>query len=303
MVLAILRSMVALKQCNLSFNPLVQPWQTNCHVEPFLKLTDLALNNTNIQWDALMNLLKACPNLQELHLSLNDFSMKPEPQSGDDDSTSSQPCFDSVRILAIDQCCMTHWERVTAVCRYFPNLQGLIASGNEVAEFGSSESIKRQFRMLESLNVNHWRINDWDSLNVFRVFPSLRSLRLKSIPLFENLDDKQRIRLAIACLPSIVVLNGTNVEDDRREDSERYFIRHFLDVPAKPERYYELVAIHGHLQPLLDIDLSPKLTADVMVVYEDTNKKELVEVTALGYFSSDLYHLLTEQGPKTGYRA
>ena len=53
----------------------------------------------------------------------------------------------------------------------------------------------------------------------------------------------------IARLPNIQLLNGGDpISETEREQAERAFIRDFLDSPSsRPERWTELVSVHGML--------------------------------------------------------
>ena len=65
----------------------------------------------------------------------------------------------------------------------------------------------------------------------------------------------------MARLPNIRTLNGGDpVSEVEREQAERAFIRAFLDTEpgARPGRWAELVAVHGELEPLVKIDLTPE---------------------------------------------
>ena len=65
----------------------------------------------------------------------------------------------------------------------------------------------------------------------------------------------------VARLPNIRTLNGGDpVSEVEREQAERAFIRAFLDTEpgARPGRWAELVAVHGELEPLVKIDLTPE---------------------------------------------
>ena len=72
--------------------------------------------------------------------------------------------------------------------------------------------------------------------------------------------------MLVARLPNVKVLNGGDmITKTEREDAERAFIRYFLDTPAdqRPERWEELVEVHGVLDPLVNIDLSPDMNVKV----------------------------------------
>lgn len=85
----------------------------------------------------------------------------------------------------------------------------------------------------------------------------------------------------IARLPYIQTLNGGGViTAEEREDAERAFIRYYMDRPEsdRPERYNELVAIHGKLDLLVNIDLRPEKRVKVTFTYGDTSEVRSVDV-------------------------
>merc|ERR1712013_923609 len=65
-----------------------------------------------------------------------------------------------------------------------------------------------------------------------------------------------------------------------REDAERAFIRHFLDVPEeqRPVRFDELVGIHGLLDPLVNVDLRPEVSVKVSIYHKDECREESISV-------------------------
>lgn len=73
---------------------------------------------------------------------------------------------------------------------------------------------------------------------------------------------------------------GGNIEPDEREDSERAFIRYYMEKPEseRPERYFELSNIHGKLDPLVNIDLSPEKTVKVTFTCENVSEIRAVDV-------------------------
>ena len=58
---------------------------------------------------------------------------------------------------------------------------------------------------------------------------------------------------------------GDRIPDNEREDAERAFIRFYLDEQQKPKRYHELTAIHGHLDPLVNVDMEPATHVKVKI--------------------------------------
>ena len=73
---------------------------------------------------------------------------------------------------------------------------------------------------------------------------------------------------------------GSPITTTEREDAERAFIRHFLDTPEvkRPIRFNELVAVHGLLDPLVNIDLSPEINVKVSIYYKEECREESISV-------------------------
>jgi hypothetical protein len=50
-------------------------------------------------------------------------------------------------------------------------------------------------------------------------------------------SDEERRHLVVARLPDVTTLNGSRISADNRLESERFFIRHFLQKDDKPQRF------------------------------------------------------------------
>merc|ERR1712004_586282 len=115
--------------------------------------------------------------------------------------------------------------------------------------------------MGQSLNISTTKIKDWAEVDKLRKFPALEDLRSSHCPFLEELSAHEKRTMLIARLPNVQVLNGGDkIGPVEREDAERAFIRHFLDTPEneRPVRFDELVAVHGLLDPLVNVDLTPE---------------------------------------------
>lgn len=138
-------------------------------------------------------------------------------------------------------------------------------------------------RNLTFLNLSNTDINTWDDIDRLAKFPALRNLRVQNWPLWEKCDatEHERRQLLIARLPYVQTLNGGGkITSEEREDAERAFIRYYLDKPEadRPERYNELIAVHGKLDPLVKIDLRPEKRVKITFTYGDTSEVRPVDV-------------------------
>ncbi|KAJ8683856.1 hypothetical protein QAD02_019648 [Eretmocerus hayati] len=147
-----------------------------------------------------------------------------------------------------------------------------------------TESAHDCFRMLRFLNLNSTLLSTWDDIDRLARFPALKSLRVQGCPLFESpreYTEHERRQLLIARLPNVETLNGGGViSSQEREDSERAFIRHYMDKPEaeRPHRYEELIGIHGKLDPLVNVDLTPDKKVKVKFTYGDISEVRSVDV-------------------------
>lgn len=157
-------------------------------------------------------------------------------------------------------------------------------SESECESSGSSrESPHDSFRHLKFLNLNATQLSTWDEIERLSKFPALQCLRVQGCPLWESNEytEHERRQLMVARLPNIETLNGGGaIGDDEREDAERAFIRYYMDKPEsdRPDRYFELVARHGRLDPLVNIDLRPEKRVKVKFTCGCNTDVRLVDV-------------------------
>ena len=93
--------------------------------------------------------------------------------------------------------------------------------------------------------------------------------------------EKGRRFAVIARLPSLQLLNKSQISPTERESAERWAIRHYRDKKDKLHTYQQLVDIHGLLQPLAEINLSPlqhQATMQFHIDHEDWKKTEIHSV-------------------------
>ena len=92
---------------------------------------------------------------------------------------------------------------------------------------------------------------------------------LLGIPLLKPLNDLLKRQFVIARIPNITHLNKTMISTQEREDAERRFIRHYMEEEDRPNRYQELVDVHGTLQKLADVNLAPQANVTLSIHFED----------------------------------
>ncbi|KAF8764134.1 Tubulin-specific chaperone cofactor E-like [Argiope bruennichi] len=250
----ILQHMPNLSFLNLSYNDM-----KNAVAEKLTErdnLRSLVLNCTYIPWSIVCSFLDAMPNLQELHLSLNDYSYVDLP---------SNKQYKNLKQLYICGNQLSSWNDVILIGKTFPNLESLIMANTQITSIPEPSTWENLFPHLQTINFNYMLLRDWKDIDRLNHFKRMEDIRLQGIPVLDSLSELERRQHLIAYLPSVIRLNGSAILQKEREDAERAFIRYFLSEKERPKRFYELEEIHGKLDPLVDVDLSPKKTAQVFV--------------------------------------
>ncbi|XP_017877620.1 tubulin-specific chaperone cofactor E-like protein isoform X2 [Ceratina calcarata] len=350
-VFGILQHMPKIKFVNLSFNCLAEVLEVKHGSYDLLK--NLVLNGTRVTWSTVQGLIRLLRNLEELHLSLNEY------KTVDVDHQKPENRNLSVKKLHFTGNPVEVWNEISKLGYMFPNLESLVLAecpirslglednrnsnetetcpkttesedhvsqdnanmnnldaeentsvdekGNRIfaegkVNYDRSESESESsgttirsshdpFRKLRFLNVNGTLLSTWDDIERLARFPALKSLRIQGCPLFESpreYTEHERRQLLIARLPNVETLNGGGViSSQEREDAERAFIRYYMDKPEadRPERYSELVAIHGKLDPLVHVDLTPEKRVKVTFTYGD-----LIEVMKAQYGPEEMLY-------------
>ena len=117
-------------------------------------------------------------------------------------------------------------------------------------------------------------------------------MKIQECPLVCNYTAHERRMMLISRLPNIIVLNGGDkISPQEREDAERAFIRYFLYQQdnneekcedtvreERPPRVDELIEVHGLLEPLANIDLSPEIFVSVKIKFKDQELQKQISV-------------------------
>lgn len=315
-VFQIVEHMPRIEFLNLSKNNLSNPL-SKLYVPPITNLRGIVLNGTYLNWDSIDLLLGNLPVLEELHLSLNDYKevlIDSAELAGDPSDNCN--CCDSqassvsqkykkisphkaLKTLHFTGNPVEKWPEICRLGRIFPCMENLVLADcpiraiefqenkeqTSTPESAASEQDlpQKHFPNLLFLNLSYASINTWEDIDRLATFPKLNNLRVKNWPLWERLEctEHERRQLLIARLPNVAILNGGGViTPDEREDAERAFIRHYMDKPEseRPQRYLELLAKHGKLDPLVNVSLKPDKRVKVILTYGDKSESRLVDI-------------------------
>lgn len=225
----------------------------------FESIKALALNNTGCQWKVVCSILNRMPNLEELHLSLNNYErIDLEPTD-----------FKHLALKRLYLCNnpkLTNWEELDKLLVAFPSLEALSIAECNISQIPDNLDRAREWRKLCGLNINGWPIKEWPVIERLNQLPSLIDLKCRNLEILNTIDEPRHH--LIARLPKLQRLNGSEIEE--REHAEKAFLRFFMANAhlERPSRFHELIQIHGEVAPVdIDVDLSPPSHAQIRVIY------------------------------------
>ncbi|EDW08900.1 tubulin-specific chaperone cofactor E-like protein [Drosophila mojavensis] len=323
-VFNILKHMPRIEFLNLSKNQLMNV-PSALQAAPTINLKNLVLNGTYLDWMCVDALLQNLPVLQELHLSLNNYTSVlldaaaegscqcvPQTETGSEAEakaeadTEKETCCSlcqgrrkltqahgTLKTLHFTGNPIEHWEEICRLGRLFPRLEALVlaecpikslqASNTAELDSATASECHKYFPCLKLLNLSCAQLNSWADIDELAKYEQLQNLRVKHWPLWETLEctEHERRQLLIARLPNVSMLNGGGkISVDERVDAERAFVRHYMDKPEaeRPARYAELLAVHGQLDPLVNVNLKPEKRVKVVFTYNDVSESRFVDI-------------------------
>ncbi|XP_024617692.1 tubulin-specific chaperone cofactor E-like protein isoform X1 [Neophocaena asiaeorientalis asiaeorientalis] len=224
LVSKIVSNVPQLEFLNLSSNPLNLSVLERTCAGSFSGVRKLVLNNSKASWETVHTILQELPDLEELFLCLNDYETVSCPSI----------CCPSLKLLHITDNNLQDWTEIRKLGVMFPSLDTLVLANNHVNAIDEpDDSLARLFPNLRSISLHKAGLRSWEDIDKLNSFPKLEEVRLLGIPLLQPYTTEERRKLVIARLPSVSKLNGSVVTDGEREDSERFFIRYFVDVPQE----------------------------------------------------------------------
>jgi len=274
-VAEILRSFKSLTFLNLSNNLLNDPIDTNNHINDKLDNANLpmkkfVLNGNNLSWTTVAFLVSKMDQLEELHLSTNNL--------GDPDTEIIE--HNNLRHLYLSCNPIQNFSSVSMnLVSHCSSLEFLSLAECPLDQLPQEGDLLSLPSCLHSLNVSTTKINSWTQVEKLRSFPGLNDLRIQGCPFLEEYTAHEKRMMLIARLPNVKVLNGGDpITPTEREDAERAFIRHYLDTPdnTRPARFDELVDVHGLLDPLVNVDLTPDMSVQVNIYHKEEVREERI---------------------------
>ncbi|CAL9240301.1 unnamed protein product [Arabidopsis halleri] len=213
----------------------------------------LVLNNSGLSWTQVEILRRSLPGLEELHLMGN---MIPALTST---SSSDGQAFNSLRLLNLDDNCISDWSEVLKLSQ-LPCLEQLYLNKNKLTHIFHSvngiESPKKSsdpFPSLRCLLLGANSIGDLASIDALNVFPQLVDIRLSENPISDPVRGGVPRFVLVARLTKVQVLNGSEVRAREKKDSEIRYVRMVMsklndkseEIELLHPRFYELKKLHG----------------------------------------------------------
>lgn len=245
------------------------------------------------------------PDEDECHCQEHDEIIQADPKCRCPKFEENRHWHENLKRLHFTGNPVDDWREICKIGYAFPNLESLVLADCPIKSLGVSgececsrayqrsesecESSPRQrsphdsFRKLAVINLNTTELASWDEIERLSKFPSLECVRIQGCPLWESNEytEHERRQLLIARLPNVRTLNGGGqITHDEREDSERAFIRYYMEKAEseRPERYFDLVAKHGKLDPLVNVDLRPEKRVKVTFTCGNNSEVRCVDV-------------------------
>lgn len=143
----------------------------------------------------------------------------------------------------------------------FPHLKKVILSNNKISRIFQEDVIPS----LESLSLENTDLSDWQSIDALDHFPQLKEVRVKNVPLLENLSDLSSRYTLIGRLSHIEKLNGSEIRTNERKDAEKYYLQQchaqFVVLQSDAEKE-QFASIHPRYQALLEQYGEPQMSGN-----------------------------------------
>ncbi|KAE8681267.1 Tubulin-folding cofactor E [Hibiscus syriacus] len=210
----------------------------------------LVLNSTGINWSQVEILEHSLPVIEELHLMGNKIS------SIEPTSSSTVQGFASLRLLNLEDNCLTEWNEILKLSQ-LKSLEQLYLNKNKLNSifypdknkiqelFGNQESCEENYLLFQNLRcllLGSNEISDLASIDSLNSFPKLIDIRLSDNPIADpGRGGLPRFAL-IARLAKVEMLNGSEISARERKESEIRYVRlvmsKLLDNPEEINRLH-----------------------------------------------------------------
>ncbi|KAK1844799.1 CAP-Gly domain-containing protein [Colletotrichum chrysophilum] len=251
----------------------------------FVKVNDLELEETLLDWGSLSGLARKFPSLSSLSCSLNQLSTLPTVPFGH--------LSDTLTTLDLEFNEFTSLADLSALSS-LTSLRNLHLKGNNISTISPTSVPAPVFpESLQYLDVSYNAVTSWSFIDALPAsFPGLNALRFAHNPIYERPDPEtqgggnqtkstdEAYMLTIGRLGCLKALNFTTISTSDRSNAEMFYLsriaKQLASVPeaAEPEvlaqhaRYAELCTIYGAPDVIRRDEINPSyLEARLITVH------------------------------------
>ncbi|KAJ9477351.1 Protein PAC2 [Pseudozyma hubeiensis] len=216
-------------------------------------IQDLRLDGTLMQWSEVVRLEPALKGLRSLHIGSNEIVtlVGGGVTAGNKDEVE---IFPSLTSLSLEDNGLESWPDLVAALSALPSLETLILDRNRITHIppATATSAIPKLSKLKELHLRGNRIDAWSSLENIAHWlgpaTSLEALHISDVPLEEDaapshpkdpepdLLSQYEYRdfraLAIARLPTLKILDKTEITPKERRDAELFVYTRFREADA-----------------------------------------------------------------------
>ncbi|KAL2881564.1 hypothetical protein SGCOL_003131 [Colletotrichum sp. CLE4] len=232
--------------------------------QAFAKITELELEETLLDWEALCGLARKFPSLETWSCSLNQLTVLPSVSFGSLAST--------LTTLDLEFNEFTSFSDIAALSS-LSSLRNLHLKGNNITTISSPSGPVPTFSSsLHYLDISYNTVASWAFVDALPTsFPGLTALRFAHNPIYDHPDpdaaggDNQTkstdeaFMVTIGRLASLKVLNFTAISAKDRENADMFYLsriaRQLASVPEAAEP--EVIAQHARYKELCDLYGAP----------------------------------------------
>lgn len=255
-------------------------------------VTELALEDTLLEWEEICHVASKFPSLATLHAGSNQLSsLTPVPTAP---FTST---LVSLHLEFNDFSSLADVASLSAIT----SLRNLLLKGNQISSIvpaSSSAEVPVFGPHLQYLDISYNQVDSWSFVDALsHSFPGLTSLRFTHNPIYDNpeLDSQdscapphrkgaaktdEAFMLVVARMPSLKSLNFSNITAADRSDAEMFYLsriaRQLAAVPeaaegevlARHRRWDELCQLYGEPPVIRQRELNPNFLEARLITAE-----------------------------------
>ncbi|SOV02577.1 related to PAC2 - microtubule effector required for tubulin heterodimer formation [Ustilago sp. UG-2017a] len=231
--------------------PIPETWQQRLgHIQ------DLRLDGTLMQWEEVLRLAPALASLKHLSLGSNEIKALHLAKAS---SPVQGVVLPSLTSLSLEDNLITFWPDLVAALSRLPALQSLNLNHNQLADIPGAPPSASKLQALTELHIRDNHLESWPSLKNISSWLShsqgLDALHISTLQDEESLRDEERTSIdearttkqvglignyeyrdfraiAIARLPTLKVLDKTEITAKERKDAELFVYTRFRDGDA-----------------------------------------------------------------------